>query len=135
MAVLLLYGDAAGKVKGRTPSPRHKRSKRPKGLGPVSSAAPGTHFSSPAGPLRQCVASGRSKVPALEVVVVDDAHGWATMLRDADVPAQREVLAALMDQVVPGRVRRGQDEARITWTPLGQAFQESVELLSHDPAA
>lgn len=61
-------------------------------------------------------------LPPLEAVV-EKANGWATALHQSDVPAQREVIATLVERVVPVRVRRGQYTAEITWTPLGQALQ------------
>jgi hypothetical protein len=44
-------------------------------------------------------------------------------MRDGEVAAQREVLAALIERVVPVRVGRGKYGAAIAWTPLGEALR------------
>jgi DNA invertase Pin-like site-specific DNA recombinase len=62
-------------------------------------------------------------LPPLQTVL-GAAGGWVTALREGDVPAQREVLAVLVDHVVPVRVRRGEYAVEIAWTPLGQALRE-----------
>lgn len=55
--------------------------------------------------------------------VLAEVGGWAEALRGADVPAQREVLAALLERVAPVRTGYGKYQARITWSPLGQALE------------
>ncbi len=60
-------------------------------------------------------------LPPLETVL-SAAGGWALALQAGDVAAQREVLATLVERVIPMRVRRGEYAAEIVWTPLGQAL-------------
>jgi hypothetical protein len=48
---------------------------------------------------------------------------WRAVLDTADVAAQRDVLLALVEQVVARRVRHGRYVVKITWTPLGQELR------------
>jgi site-specific DNA recombinase len=52
------------------------------------------------------------------------AGGWSAALAAADVPMQRDILAELITQVAPVRLRRGHYRADIKWTPLGDALDE-----------
>jgi hypothetical protein len=52
---------------------------------------------------------------------------WGKALAAADIPAQREVLAELIQQVVPIRIRRGHYRIQITWMPAGEALHEYAE--------
>jgi hypothetical protein len=49
--------------------------------------------------------------------------GWRAVLDGTDVAAQRNVLAALVEQVVARRGRHGRYTVEITWTPLGDALR------------
>jgi DNA invertase Pin-like site-specific DNA recombinase len=55
--------------------------------------------------------------------VLRAAGGWATALAGADGPARREVLAELVERVIPVRVARGRYDITITWTALGEALR------------
>ncbi len=50
------------------------------------------------------------------------------VLHGADVAALREVLAILVDQIVPVRERPGIYRVEITWTPLGEALRPTIAL-------
>src|SRR5215218_6039245 len=63
------------------------------------------------------VVEPRVELPSLEMVLAA-AEGWGGAMRDGDIAAQREVLAALIDRVVPVRVGRGQYSVKVFWTPL-----------------
>jgi hypothetical protein len=45
------------------------------------------------------------------------------VMRGGDIAAQREVLATLIEQVVPVRIGRGVYGVEIVWAPLGEALQ------------
>jgi hypothetical protein len=47
-------------------------------------------------------------------------------MRGGDVAVQREVLAALIELVVPVRSSRGKYTADVTWAPLGEALRTAV---------
>jgi hypothetical protein len=70
-------------------------------------------------------AEPRSELPPLETVLAA-TEGWDAALRDGDIAAQREVLAALVERVVPVRVGRGQYGVEIVWTPLSDGLQAAV---------
>jgi site-specific DNA recombinase len=61
-------------------------------------------------------------LPPLETVLAE-AGGWATAMSGGEVAAQREVVAALVDRVVPVRVGHGTYQVETTWTPLGDALR------------
>jgi hypothetical protein len=61
-------------------------------------------------------------LPPLETVLAA-AEGWDVVMRGGDIAAQREVLAALIERVVPVRVGRGKYTAEIVWTPLGDGLR------------
>jgi hypothetical protein len=44
-------------------------------------------------------------------------------MRGGEIAAQRDVLAAVIERVVPVRVSRAKYEVEITWTPLGEALR------------
>jgi DNA invertase Pin-like site-specific DNA recombinase len=67
--------------------------------------------------------------------VLKDAGGWATPLRGADVPAQREVAATLIDHLEPRRVGYGRYEVSIVWTPLGEALEKMAAAMEATSAA
>ena len=47
-------------------------------------------------------------------------------MREGDIAAQREVLAALIERVVPVRVGRGHYAVEITWSPLGDGLRAAA---------
>jgi hypothetical protein len=65
-------------------------------------------------------------LPPLETVLAA-AEGWGAAMHDGDIAAQREVLAALVEQVVPVRVGRGKYDVNVIWTPLGEALRVSID--------
>jgi hypothetical protein len=70
----------------------------------------------------------RITLPPLETVLAA-ADGWSAVMRDDEIAAQREVLAVLIERVVPVRVGRGQYEVEITWTPLGEGLRHAIRAL------
>jgi DNA invertase Pin-like site-specific DNA recombinase len=76
----------------------------------------------------------RDELPQLEVVL-RDAGGWATALRGASVPQQREVLMLLIERIVPVRLARGRYRPEIVWTPLGDALRRMIEGATTSSAA
>src|SRR5262249_8380777 len=48
--------------------------------------------------------------------------GWAAALSTADIPAQRDVLAVLVDHIIPMRLVRGKYDVEIAWTLAGAAL-------------
>ena len=65
-------------------------------------------------------------LPPLDTVLVE-AKGWGTAMRDGDIATQREVLAALIEGVVPTRTGRGMHDVEIEWTPLGHGLRVASE--------
>jgi DNA invertase Pin-like site-specific DNA recombinase len=65
-------------------------------------------------------------LPPLETVLAA-AEGWGAAMREGDIAAQREVLAALIDRVVPVRIGRGKYDVNVIWTPLGGALRAALE--------
>ena len=61
-------------------------------------------------------------LPPLETVLAA-AEGWGAAMREGDIAAQREVLAVLLERVVPVRVGRAKYEVEIVWTPLGDGLR------------
>lgn len=57
--------------------------------------------------------------------VLNELGGWSAALQGADLMAKRELLAGLIQAIVPGRVGRGKYTVDITWTPLGEALRAS----------
>ena len=66
--------------------------------------------------------------------VLRNAGGWGEILAGADIEAQRNILADLVERVVPERVGYGKYEARIEWTPLGKALRRLSEAPPDDRA-
>jgi len=66
-------------------------------------------------------------LPSLETVLAA-AEGWGAAMRAGDVAVQREVLAALIERVVPVRSGRGKYTADVTWAPLGEALRTVVNV-------
>jgi hypothetical protein len=64
-------------------------------------------------------------LPALETVLTA-AEGWGAAMRGGDIAAQREVLAAVIERVVPTRVGRGTYTVEIVWTPLGEGLNAAA---------
>ena len=58
-------------------------------------------------------------------------------MRKGDLALRRDVLAALVEQVAPVRMRRGQYEVTIIWTPLGEGLRATVQFRfgNHDRSA
>jgi hypothetical protein len=69
-------------------------------------------------------------VPPLDEVL-RDANSWCEIMTGSDIAAQRDMLALLVERVVPTRVGRGEYQAQIFWTPLGGALGQ----LKNDTAA
>jgi site-specific DNA recombinase len=67
----------------------------------------------------------RVTLPPLETVLAA-AEGWRAAMRDGDIAAQREVLAILIERVVPVRTGRGQYDVEVAWTPLAEALRAPV---------
>jgi hypothetical protein len=61
-------------------------------------------------------------LPPLETVLAA-AEGWGAAMREGEIAAQREVLAALVERVVPVRTGRGQYGVEVSWTPLGEGLR------------
>ena len=55
------------------------------------------------------------------------AKGWGAAIREGDIAAQRDVLAALIERVVPVRVGRGTYALEIVWTPLGEGLRAALD--------
>jgi hypothetical protein len=68
------------------------------------------------------VAEPSVTLPPLETVLAA-AEGWGAAMRDGDIAVQREVLAVLVERVVPVRVGRGKYEVEVSWTPLGEGLR------------
>jgi hypothetical protein len=64
-------------------------------------------------------------LPSLETVLAA-AEGWGAAMRGGDVAAQREVLAALIERVVPVRFGRGRYGVEIAWTLLGEGLRAAA---------
>jgi len=68
-------------------------------------------------------------LPPLETVL-RDAHSWQEILTGSERAAQREILALLIEKVVPERISGGRYQATIIWTPLGSALGKVTEATS-----
>jgi hypothetical protein len=51
-----------------------------------------------------------------------------TILQGSEIEAQREVLAVLVDRIIPIRKRPGVYRVEITWTPLGVALRATTAI-------
>jgi len=56
--------------------------------------------------------------------VLGRVGGWTTVLSTGPIPEQRDMLAVLIERVLPRRVSFGRYTAEVTWTELGKALQE-----------
>src|SRR5215218_7618326 len=65
-------------------------------------------------------------LPPLETVLAA-AEGWGAAMQGGSIAAQRDVLAALIDRVVPVRVGRGQCSVEVAWTPLGAGLRAASQ--------
>jgi len=72
------------------------------------------------------VAEPSVTLPPLETVLAA-AEGWGVAMRGGSVGAQREVLSALIDRVVPVRTGRGTYDAEIAWTSLGTGLRAASQ--------
>jgi hypothetical protein len=70
-------------------------------------------------------------LPPLETVLAA-AEGWDTVMHGGEIAAQREVLAALVERIVPVRITRGKYGAEVTWTPLGEGLRAAILAPAHD---
>jgi len=68
-------------------------------------------------------ASTAEPLPSLDTVL-GEASSWQAVLSGSDIVAQRDVLALLVERIVPQRVGWGLYKAQIDWTPLGQALAQ-----------
>ena len=68
----------------------------------------------------------RVALPPLETVVTA-VEGRGAVMREGDIAAQRDVLAVLIERVMPVRVGRGKYDAHVIWTPLGEALRVSID--------
>lgn len=68
-------------------------------------------------------------LPPLDAVL-KAARTWATCFSSAETTAHRDVLATLVDRVVPVRIGFGRYRVDITWTTLGAALQQTIGALS-----
>ncbi|HEY8884000.1 MAG TPA: hypothetical protein VIO35_01710 [Chloroflexota bacterium] len=71
----------------------------------------------------------RGDIPDFDTVLAE-VGGWSAALRGSDVAEQREVVAALVERVVPVRLGHSTYEARITWTPMGEALRATLETVA-----
>jgi hypothetical protein len=71
-------------------------------------------------------------LPDLETVL-RDADSWQQILTGADLAAQRNVLAMLIERVVPERIGRGRYQTTVIWTPLGSALSRLTEATGAAP--
>ena len=72
-------------------------------------------------------------LPPLELVLAA-AEGCGAALRDGDIAAQREVLAALIQRIVPVRTGHGKYGVEIVWTPLSEGLRAAVDSMRLDDA-
>ena len=61
-------------------------------------------------------------LPPFEAVVAE-ASGWSAILREGDTAAVRQVVAALVDRIVPVRLGTGHYAVEIAWTDAGEALR------------
>jgi len=72
---------------------------------------------------RLAAAPERPCLPSLAVALAT-LPSWPSALAEASVPAQRAVLGALLERVVPVRLGRGAYDVELTWTNLGTLLAE-----------
>jgi hypothetical protein len=83
--------------------------------------------------LRSACEAETVALPPLDAVFREAGDGL-TMLHGANIVAQREVLALLVERIEPIRVSHGKDDAAIKWTPLGEAIQATLATFTSDAA-
>jgi site-specific DNA recombinase len=66
-------------------------------------------------------------LPSFETVL-RDTGSWKEIMTGPDIAAQRDVLALLINGVVPERISRGQYRTTITWTPVGTALRQMSDV-------
>jgi site-specific DNA recombinase len=69
-------------------------------------------------------------LPSLDQVL-RDVGGWSKALASPDIEAQRDVLAELVERVVPVRLGRGQYRAEVTWTSLATTLREALAVAAN----
>ena len=62
-------------------------------------------------------------LPDLDTVLAS-VGGWASLLVQGDIEAQRRVLAEVIERLTPVKVRHGHWRAEITWTTTGDALRQ-----------
>lgn len=67
-----------------------------------------------------------AELPDLDAVLAD-VESWRDLLSQADVANQRDVLASLVDSMVPVRLGHGRYTAEVRWSQLGRALQALAE--------
>jgi DNA invertase Pin-like site-specific DNA recombinase len=80
---------------------------------------------------------GREQKPSLPPLdeVLKQAGGWREILEGSNLGAQRDVLAQLVERVVPERLRVGRYRVVIDWTPTGRLLQRLAASLARTAAA
>ena len=68
--------------------------------------------------------------------ILSGLGGWRGAREAADLVAQREVLAVLLERIVPVRVSHGQYRVQFAWTPGGDALRQVLPAIAgQEPAA
>lgn len=76
-----------------------------------------------------------ASLPPLDTVL-REAGGWSRPILEADVLAQRQVLAALVEEIRPIRGdRRGEYTAHIAWSAVGIVLEKAATMLKNQTAA
>jgi hypothetical protein len=75
--------------------------------------------------VRQSARPKASSLPSIEDVL-KAAGSWTNVLAGADVVAQREVLAVLVERIVAVRERQAIYRVEMTWTSLGEALRATI---------
>lgn len=73
-------------------------------------------------------AGAGSDLPPLEDALAT-VGGWATAVARFDVASQRDILAVLVERIVPRKVGYGRYEVDITWTATGAALQQAASVM------
>ena len=73
-------------------------------------------------------------LPSIDLVL-RDAPGWREILERNDLDAQRDLLAKVVEHIVPERVRVGHYRVRIAWTPTGELLRQLAVTAERVPAA
>jgi site-specific DNA recombinase len=75
----------------------------------------------------------KPSLPAL-AEVLSQIGEWESLLKQADIALQREVLAVLVQRVTPIRISYGHYGVQVVWTPTGAALAELAGVGDTDPA-